>query len=126
MRTSYIAILTLVSVCLTGCVALAIEWKPNGVELRATYMEPTTRADGTPLTDLAKTNVYYQIEGTRGGKSPDIPATKPAGGGIVETTVFLPIVSGQGGYVIFWVTAADESGNESRASRKVMRLIDRR
>ncbi len=125
-QKSVIAALTLLSVCLWVGQARAIQWKADGVVLRATYTEPSTRTDGTPLTDLVKTNLHYSLPGVVVGKSPDIPATKAAGGGIVETTVFVPIVKGQGGNVIFWVTATDESGNESSPSRRVIRLIDRR
>ena len=125
-QKSVIAALTLLSVCLCVGQARAIRWKADGVVLRATYTEPSTRTDGTPLTDLAKTNLHYRLPGVVEGKSPDIPATQAGGGGTVETTVFVPIVKGQGGNVIFWVTATDESGNKSRPSRKVMRLIDRR
>lgn len=125
-QKSVIAALTLLSVWLWVGQARAIQWKADGVVLRATYTEPSTRTDGTPLTDLAKTNLHYWLPGVVEGKSPDIPATKAGGGGIVATTVFVPIVKGQGGNVIFWVTATDESGNKSRPSRKVMRLIDRR
>lgn len=124
--TLSIGTLVLLAVGLTGMGAHAIEWKPNGVELRVTYVEPSARADGTPLTNLAKTTVYYQVPGKGVGKSPDIAATKPTGGGRIETTILVPIVKGEGGYVSFWVTATDESGRESSPSERIERLIDRR
>ncbi len=125
-QKSVIAALTLLSVCVWVGQARAIQWKADGVVLRATYTEPSTRTDGTPLTDLAKTNLHYWLPGVVEGKSPDSPATKAGVGGTVETTVFVPIVKGQGGNVTFWVTATDEAEGKSSPSRKMIRLIDRR
>lgn len=31
----------------------------SGLRISFTWKEPTTSADGTPLTDLAKTSLYY-------------------------------------------------------------------
>jgi hypothetical protein len=43
------------------------------------YLEPTTKANGEALTNLAKTTIYHDL-GKGLVKYKDIPATNPEGG----------------------------------------------
>ena len=105
--------------------AWAIDFTVTGASVTATYTEPTTNADLTLLTDLAKTNVYYQLPGGVPVKGPDVAASRPQGGGAISTQVTVPIVAGQDVVVTFWATATDTSANESARSTEVQRRIDR-
>ena len=105
--------------------AAAIDFTVTGASVTATYMEPTANADATPLTDLAKTNVYYQVPASTPVKGPDVAATRPQGGGVITTQVTVPVVAGQDMTVTFWATATDTAGNESARSTEVQRRIDR-
>jgi hypothetical protein len=94
-------------------------------DVKVTYREPTTKADGTPLNDLRKTTIYYDFGNGR-VKHKDIPASKPQGGGTVpfdqtknvEIIDFAKIInfkiSPEPIQVMICVTATDESGNESK------------
>lgn len=105
----------------------ALTFTQTGAVVTATYTEPTTNADTppTPLTDLASTNVYFQILGQTAVKGPAVPATAATGGGAITTTVTVPIVAGQQADVNFWATATDKSGNESVRSVETILRIDR-
>ena len=105
--------------------AVAIDFTVTGAVVTATYTEPTTNANATPLTDLAKTNVYYQLPGGTPVKGPDVSASRLLGGGIITTTVTVPVVAGQDLVVTFWATATDTAANESARSTEVQRRIDR-
>lgn len=107
--------------------AWAIDFTVSASIVTATYMEPTTNADTPPtaLTDLARTNVYFQIAGQPAVRGPNVPASALTGGGAITTTVTIPIGPNQQGDVTFWATATDLSGNESVPSVSVVRRIDR-
>ena len=71
----------------------------------ATWVAPTTNADGTPLTDLAGYNVY---------RCAATPCTRAAGtlvGSVQAPATSFPLPHGFVGYLT--VTAFDASGNES-------------
>ena len=77
--------------------AYAIDFTPTGSILTVTYTEPTKNADaaGTLLDDLAKTNVFFQIDTGAAVKGPDIPASSVKGGGSVSTTITIAIGQNQ-------------------------------
>lgn len=52
----------------------------SGIRFTMRWTEPTTNEDGTPLTDLAKTTLYYQVN-TNTPKKKDYIAKLLAGGG---------------------------------------------
>ena len=118
-------VIVLLIALLIATPAAAIDFTVTGASVTATYTEPTTNADATPLADLAKTNVYYQLPGGTPVKGADVPASRPLGGGAISTQVTVPVVAGQDVLVTFWATATDTSGNESARSAEVQRRIDR-
>ncbi len=74
-------------------------------------MEPMTRVDGSPLTNLAKTTIYYDLgQGTV--KAMDVRATAPTGGGHITERISIPIEEGREVFVPICVTATDTNGNE--------------
>ncbi|HXX35489.1 MAG TPA: hypothetical protein VEM15_13525, partial [Thermodesulfobacteriota bacterium] len=83
--------------------------------LYATWTAPTTKSDGTPLTDLASFNLYRTDTGrvTRINSSP-ISTTY---GTTASPYQFSVQVSGVG-KLTFYATAVDISGNESAPSRR--------
>ena len=79
--------------------------------LTVSYLEPTTKADGTPLTGLARTSIYYDL-GHGAMKAMDVPATRPTGGGYVSQEITIPVKEGQEVFAVLCVTATDTDGNE--------------
>lgn len=94
-------------------------------QLSATYDEPTASQDGSTLGDLAYTNIYYQIGSQPPVRVPQVPATKLTGGGKIATTVLVPASAGSRTSVQLWVTATDNTGNESLPSTKQTFVVDR-
>jgi len=105
--------------------ARAIDFTATGTILTVTYTEPTQNTDGTPLDDLAKTNVYYQVGTAAEVKGPDVPASQPAGGGAISTQITVAIAAGQRATVTVRATATDSSGNESAKSAAITKTVDR-
>ncbi|RMF85531.1 MAG: tetratricopeptide repeat protein [Nitrospinota bacterium] len=87
------------------------------VEIIVSYQEPTVRRDGSPLTDLSKTTIYYD-NGNGPVKAAEVPATTGKGGGTVVQTILLPFVPDTP--VTLWVTATDSRGQESEAAEKIV------
>lgn len=116
-------LLTLLVVCLISSPVYAIDFLLTGTEVTATYTEPTTNVDGSPLMDLSKTTIYYDLSGII--TIIDVPATRLTGGGVINQIVTIPIIQGQERDVWFWATASDLTGNESAESVRVMKRIDR-
>jgi len=119
--------LTLTLVLLLGlpAAAAAITFTVTGSVVEARYSEPTTNADGSPLADLAHTNVFFQFPGQAPVKGPNVPASALTGAGAILTTVTVPVVAGQEADVTFWATATDTSANESVRSTEFVKRIDR-
>ena len=95
----------------------------TGTQVEASYTEPTTNADGSPLTDLHHTSIYYDM-GAGAVNVVDLPSSL-TGGGIVQYSFVVPILDGQERAVSFWATATDGSGNTSEPSTPVIVRIDR-
>ena len=121
-------ILTLI---LLATPAWAIDFTPTGSVLTVTYLEPTTNTDGSPINDLASTNVSYRLCPTSGPCAapytlgPNIAATAPTGGGSISTQVTVPVGPGQEANVEVFATATDTSGNVSPESAHVTKRVDR-
>ena len=79
--------------------------------LTVSYTEPTTKADGSPLTNLAKTTIYKDF-GKGLVKHKDIPATSPKGGGKVKEEVKLILGKRDSIEVRICITATDTNGRE--------------
>lgn len=118
-------ILCLLSVT-AGCASLA-EVQPTPVRcpssvqtnvsatkqsVKISYTEPSVSIVGSPLTDLAKTTIYYDL-GSGRVLAKDIPATKPTGGGQISQTITVPVQVKVEQSVRICVTATDRHGNES-------------
>lgn len=58
-------------------------------------------------------------------KGPNIPATRPKGGGTIETKVTVPILPGQSADVSIWATGTNKTGGESARSNQALRPIFR-
>jgi tetratricopeptide (TPR) repeat protein len=98
---------------------IAIPLAKKTIEIRLSYDEPTTNKDGSPLTDLVKTTIYYDV-GNGPVKAVDVPATSPNGGGAVVRSVMIPVSEDQKSQVTFWITATDRRGNESSRSEPMV------
>ena len=77
--------------------------------LNISYREPSTRADGSPLTNLAKTTIYYDV-GTGFVKAKEKTATSPQGGGKVVESIQIPVQSEQPVEATICVTATNTQG----------------
>ena len=104
----------------------ALDATVSGTELTVTYTEPTTNADGSPLTDLARTNVIWKfLPAGTDTKEANVAATKLTGGGAITTKLIVPVEAGQERTVEITATATDTSGNESVRATAVQKRIDR-
>ena len=116
-------------VLLSAAPAWAIDFTVSGAVLTVTYTEPTTNTDGSPLADLARTNVWTEIllPGQTPVKGPNVAATAPGGGGAISTTITVPIGATlpiKEANVKVWATATDASGNEGPPSNVVTKRVD--
>jgi hypothetical protein len=80
--------------------------------VQVSYTEPTQDQAGNPVTELAKTTIYYDLGA---GRMPakQVPSTRPSGGGQISETITVPVTDGQEVFVRICVTATDRHGNES-------------
>ena len=96
----------------------------HGTELTLEYQEPTANEDGSGLTDLSHTSIFYDM-----GKGPvnvvDLPAALNTGGGAVSYSFTVPVLDKQENNVAIWATATDTSGNSSAPSEPLNIRIDR-
>jgi len=102
----------------------------TGSNVEATYIEPVNNEPDdagniTPLTDLGKTTIKFQVQGSADITTTDVPATAPTGGGSIDQTVVVPALGQKQASVDFWATATDTSGNESVPSAKTTLSIDK-
>ena len=104
---------------------LAFNASVNDVKITVDYTEPTVNADGSALTDLNHTSIYYSISGGTAVKATDVNASSVNGGGIISQQITIPISNGQEADVDVWATATDNSGNESANSITVTVRIDK-
>ena len=88
----------------------------SGIRFTMRWTEPTTNADGTPLTDLAKTTLYYQVN-TAAPKAKDYPAKLPTGGA-AKTASLTPLTFAGTG-----ILAASTQSTLSGVLRPTMRKM---
>ncbi|HEU4367144.1 MAG TPA: hypothetical protein VFV05_02815 [Methylomirabilota bacterium] len=83
------------------------------------YAEPTTKADGTPLTGLTSIRVYWRLD-----DGPEsvvaLPASSIKGGLVRRFRLTVPATSGT---LSVTVTAVDMFGNESARSAPATKVI---
>ena len=125
IRLLLLALLVLLSATPAG----AIDFTVSGAVLTVTYTEPATNTDGSPLTDLARTNVYTEmlLPGQAPVKGPNVAASASTGGGAISTTITVPIGAAlpiKEANVKVWATATDTSGNEGPPSNVVTKRVD--
>ncbi len=76
------------------------------------YIEPTTKANGQTLTNLAKTTIYQDI-GKGLLKYKEIKATNPGGGGTIREKVSFSLKPEETLQATICITATDTNGQES-------------
>ena len=92
----YMIALVILALTLTGTPAFAIDFTGTGITGDLTYTEPSTNSDGTPLTDLDRTE--YRIDNGAGTVTPSVtvPASSPTGGQLVTVpNVTIPLPSSE-------------------------------
>lgn len=94
--------------CLTSAQLTVNASQPS---VTVSYVEPTTKANGQKLTNLAKTTIYHD-SGNGLVKYQDIPATNPQGGGAIQEKIHFTISAGTSIQVTICVTATDTNGRE--------------
>jgi hypothetical protein len=111
---------------LPSCVALAMPAKPTvppapptSINKNVEYDEPSVNADGTPITNLAKTTAWYSIGTSAAVKLKDTPATRPQGGGHIGP-LGVTISGPSGAAATIWATATNTTGAEGGPSNKVV------
>ncbi len=75
------------------------------------YIEPTTKANGQALTNLAKTTIYQDI-GKGLLKYKDIRATNPGGGGTIREKISFSLKPEEALQATICITATDTNGQE--------------
>jgi hypothetical protein len=75
------------------------------------YIEPTTKANGQALTNLAKTTIYHDL-GKGWLKFKEIKATNPGGGGTIREKVSFSLKPEETLHATICVTATDMNGRE--------------
>jgi hypothetical protein len=94
--------------CVASAQATVQASKPS---VTVSYVEPTTNANGQPLTNLAKTTIYHDV-GEGLVKYKDIPATSHLGGGKIQEIITFAVPKGTSIQAIICVTATDTNGLE--------------
>jgi hypothetical protein len=80
------------------------------------YTEPTTNAAGLPLTNLAKTTIYYDM-GAGPVRAREVPASRETGGGAITQTISIPLKQKPEATVCVFVTATNTEGVEGSPLR---------
>ena len=91
----------------------------------AEWTEATTNEDGTPVTDLLNTSLYYQINNEPKVFIADIPASSPNGGGNKSHQFTVNIPEGNETDLRAVATHTDLSGNVSREAVSLTVRIDK-
>ena len=105
--------------------AWAVTVTPTGTILTVDYDEPSTNADGTPLTDLKETVVFYAFPGLPPVLCVTTPATTTTGGVHRSVACTVSVVEGQDVEITVMATARDLNGNAGAPSDPVVTRIDR-
>lgn len=108
-----------------------MQFTVTGSNVQAVYKEPTENepddaGNVTPLTDLSKTSIKFQISGEAETVAKEVPASAPTGGGDVNETITIPALGDRKLVSVdLWATATDLVGNESVPSEKTTLTLDR-
>ena len=94
-----------------------IRVKSTNPTITVSYREPTTNKDGTPLTDLKWTTIYFGLK-KDSVKAIDVWTNDARGGGSVEIQdIPIPVRQNEEVLEVLCVTATDWSGNEEPPPR---------
>lgn len=118
MKIKYLPLLL---ICSTS---FAYTLLPSGVLIEVQYDEPTTFSDGTPLTNLQKTTIFYNM-GQGSTTIKDVNASNLRGGGHIVTEVSIPILPSQEKTLTVWATATSTKGVTSIRSNVESLNVDR-
>ena len=94
--------------CVTSIQVTVTASKPF---VTVSYIEPTTKANGQALTNLAKTTIYQDL-GKGLVKYKDIKATNPAGGGTIREKISFSLKPEETLHATICVSATDTNGRE--------------
>lgn len=103
----------------------AVTVTPTGTILTVDYDEPTLNADGSLLTDLKETVVWYALGSQPAVACVTTPASQPAGGGHRSVACTVPVIEGQEVDVTVTAVATDLNGNRGVPSDPIVIRIDR-
>lgn len=80
------------------------------------YTEPTTNTDGSPLTNLTETRLYWKLGSGGTEMMVTTLASTPQGGGVIRRVVMVPIPLGTNVNIYISATAVSPGGESIRTS----------
>lgn len=95
------------------------------VSIDIAYEEPTLSSDGSPLTDLAYTSVFYRVNGGPAVEGAKHAASRPSGGATISNTLLVPAPVDARTQIDFWATSTDLAGNSKGESNHVQLEVER-
>lgn len=97
--------------------------KFKNVQITIAYQEPATNVDGSPLTDLKSTEVWYRRPTwAQWKRAKEVLAVNPAGGKAITRSFQLPILQLSPIQYEFFLRAHDFNGNYSDSEIKYVEL----
>lgn len=100
---------------LLALLALLAAWIAFAATANLTWEAPTTNSDGSPLTDLASYKIYREVNGD---------GNFALLAGVAEPTTTYSDTTLSDGVFCYYVTAVDDTGNESGPSNTACKTID--
>lgn len=107
-----------------------MEFIVTGSNVQAKATEPTlnevdNNGVNTPLTDLGKSTIKFQVVGEPDPViAKEVIASSPTGGGAIDETIVIPALNEKQATVELWMTSTDTTGHESVPSVKTTLIVD--
>jgi hypothetical protein len=112
----------------TSSVTLAVDTSPpkagvvndlvtNAILMTIRYQEPTRNEDGTFITDLDRTEIYFEQLGVE-YLIEIVPASNPTGGIVISRAFLVPVAILKDCFIKLYWRAFDQDGNMSQDSTK--------
>lgn len=98
--------------------------QPTGVLPSITWINPTTNTDGSPLTDLARIEIYWRL-GVTGVETTVNHATTSQGATLNRSDILIPILPCTSQTVTVTLAAVDTSENKSTRTMPAHLLVNR-
>lgn len=95
----------------------------GGVSVDVAVTEPSSNSNGSALSDLFKTSVYYDA-GSGPVHALDIESASVSGGGVSTGSVVVPWPAQKEGEVKFFATAMDDDSNKSESTPLFALAVD--